>query len=64
MARIDSADIPELTPNEGSWIVYRKDTGKIVGEFFKADRHIVERFRNDRVRVVTITQHLSSLNAR
>lgn len=52
--------IPELRPWEGSWIVSRRDTGEVVGEFFS--RQHVAMFNPDRVIIETAGAYLARLN--
>ncbi len=52
--------IPELDHYSGSWIVSRKDTGEVVGEFF--DRKTVERFNPELVTIETAYQYLCRIN--
>lgn len=44
----------------GSWIVSRRDTGLVVGEFF--DERIVRRFNPDVVMIETAHEYLARLN--
>ncbi len=53
--------IPALERHCGSWVVSRKDTGAVVGEFY--DRRIVERFNPDKVTVETALKYLCRINA-
>lgn len=53
--------IPELTPGVcNSWIVTRKDNGKVVGEFY--NRAIIERFAPEKVIIETAIQYLYRIN--
>lgn len=52
--------IPALEPHCGSWIVTRRDTGEVVGEFYA--RASVERFDPAKVTVQTAAQYLGALN--
>lgn len=53
--------IPELEPYCGSWIVTRKATGEVIGEFF--DRQVVERFNPETCLIETAAQYLGRFNA-
>ncbi len=52
--------IPALEPWCGSWIVVRRATGEVIGEFF--DRAAVERFNPATCEVRTAQQHLAAVN--
>lgn len=52
--------VPPLEPHCGSWIVTRKATGEVVGEFY--DRATVERFDPATCRIETAAQYLARLN--
>ncbi len=52
--------IPALEAHCGSWVVSRKDTGEVVGEFW--ERRTVERFSADKVNIETAAQYLNRLN--
>lgn len=52
--------IPALEPHCGSWIVVRRATGEVVGEFF--DKASVERFDPAVCEVRTAQQHLAAVN--
>lgn len=52
--------IPSLEPHCGSWIVVRRATGEVVGEFF--ERASVERFDPAVCEVRTAQQHLAAVN--
>lgn len=53
--------VPELLPYEGSWIVSRRDTGEVVGEFFS--RQQVEMFNPTRVVIEGAGRYLARLNS-
>jgi hypothetical protein len=53
--------IPELNDGSGSWIVSRRDTGEVVGEFFA--RQHVEMFNPDKVTIETARRYLERVNA-
>ena len=53
--------VPELLPHEGSWVVSRRDTGEVVGEFFS--RQQVEAFSPDRVIIEGAGRYLARLNS-
>lgn len=53
--------IPPLDHYSGSWVVCRKDTGAVVGEFY--DRRTVERFNADKVTIETAYVYLCRINA-
>jgi len=59
--RLEMAAIPALTDGSGSWMVSRRDTGEVVGEFFA--RQNVEAFDLNRVTVETARQYLERVNA-
>lgn len=44
-----------------SWIVTRKDTGEVVGEFFR--KNLVDRFDKNKVIVETSHEYLTRINA-
>ena len=52
--------IPELGPHSGSWVVSRKDTGAVVGEFF--ERKNVEKFNPEKVIIENAYQYLCRIN--
>ena len=52
--------IPELEPHCGSWVVTRRDTGEVIGEFFH--RPNVEKCNPDRVTIETALQYLVRIN--
>lgn len=52
--------IPPLEHHCNSWVVTRKATGEVIGEFY--NRRNVERFNPDKVTIQTATQYLASLN--
>lgn len=52
--------IPALEHHCNSWIVIRKATGEVIGEFY--DRRNVERFNPDKVTIQTAAQYLAALN--
>lgn len=52
--------IPPLERHCGSWILTRKATGEVIGEFF--DRRSVERFDPAKVLIETAHQYLVRLN--
>ncbi len=58
---LEPVAIPTLTDGSGSWIVSRRDTGEVVGEFFT--RQNVEAFNLDRVIIETARQYLERINA-
>jgi hypothetical protein len=53
-------EIPELERHCGSWVLTRKATGEVIGEFF--DRRTVERFNPATVRAETALQYLIRFN--
>ena len=53
--------IPALPHGCNSWIVTRRDTGAVVGEFY--DARIVARFNPERVIIETAADYLVRLNA-
>lgn len=54
--------IPRLEPHCGSWIVTRRDTGDVIGEYF--NRLSVERFDLSKCRVETAAQYLGRINGK
>ncbi|WP_396328515.1 hypothetical protein [Burkholderia anthina] len=52
--------IPELEPYCGSWVVTRKATGEVFGEFFV--RSNVAKFDPDKVLIETAAQYLGRIN--
>jgi hypothetical protein len=54
--------VPELERHCGSWIVSRKSTGEAIAEFFRADRHLVERINTAAYRIETAAQYLGRIN--
>ena len=52
--------IPPLEWHCGSWVITRRDTGEVIGEFF--ERRNVERFNPARVTIQTAAQYLAGLN--
>lgn len=52
--------IPELEPHCGSWVVTRKATGEVLGEFFT--RSNVEKFNPDTCVIETTAQYLGRVN--
>jgi hypothetical protein len=54
--------IPELERWCGSWVVSRKSTGDVIGEFF--DRRSVERFNPQTCIIETAQQYLARINKR
>jgi hypothetical protein len=52
--------IPELEPYCGSWVVTRKATDEVIGEFF--NRHNVEKFNPDTCLIETTAQYLGRIN--
>ena len=55
-------DIPPLEPWCGSWVVTRRATGAVVGEFFTRDRALVEQFNPATTCVETAQQYLARIN--
>lgn len=58
--RVAVSPIPDLEPWCGSWVVTRRATGEVVGEFY--DRRMVERFDPATTVVETAQQYLARLN--
>jgi hypothetical protein len=54
--------IPELEHHAGSWVAIDRETGRSVFETFS--RSVALKINQERFRVVTILQHLSTLTAR
>lgn len=54
------ANIPQLEHYCGSWIVSRKETGEVIGEFFNAAS--LFRFNPEKVIIETANQYLCRLN--
>lgn len=54
--------IPELERHCGSWVVTRRATGEVIGEFY--DRKNVERFNPDKVFIETAAQYLGRINSK
>lgn len=54
------ANIPQLEHHCGSWIVLRKETGEVIGEFFNAAS--LFRFNPEKVIIETANQYLCRLN--
>lgn len=54
-------DIPELDPHCGSWVITRRATEEVIGEFY--DRKLVERFNPATCLVETASQYLGRINA-
>lgn len=52
--------IPDLEPHCNSWVVTRKATGEVVGEFY--DRKLVERFDPAKCLIETAAQYLGRIN--
>jgi hypothetical protein len=52
--------IPKLEPHCGSWVISRRSTGEVIGEFF--DRRIVERFDQSKCLIETAAQYLGRIN--
>lgn len=52
--------IPELEQWCGSWIITRRATGEVIGEFF--NRRIVERFNPQTCLIETAQQYLARFN--
>lgn len=52
--------LPPLPPGCGSWIVSRKDTGEVVGEFFSA--RTVGRIDQTRFNVESALDYLARIN--
>lgn len=53
--------VPALEPHCGSWIVSRRSTGEVIGEFFK--RSNVEQFNPATCLIETAAQYLGRINA-
>jgi len=53
---------PALPYGNGSWIVKRKATGEVIGEFFSADN--VRKFNGANCEAIPIGEHLASLSQR
>lgn len=51
--------IPTLEHHCNSWIVIRKATGEVIGEFY--ERANVEKFNPEKVVIQTAAQYLASL---
>lgn len=58
----DYAHIPALGPRDGSWVVTRRETGEVIGEFFACDWRNVRRFSPATCVVETIGQYLGRIN--
>ena len=52
--------IPQLPHHCNSWVVTRKATGEVIGEFY--DRRNVERFDPEKVTIQTTAKYLAALN--
>ena len=52
--------VPLLEPGCGSWVITRKATGEVIGEFF--DRRNVERFNPETCLIETAMQYLGRIN--
>ncbi len=52
--------MPELEHHSGSWIVVRRATGEVIGEFF--DKRSLEKFNPKTVEIMTAAKYLSGLN--
>lgn len=59
--KADVPMIPNLEPHCGSWIVTRRATGEVIGEFY--ERSSVERFNPETCLIETAAQHLSRLSS-
>lgn len=53
--------IHPLDQHSGSWIVTRKSTGEVIGEFY--DRKNVERFDPEKCLIETAMKYLGRINA-
>lgn len=53
---------PPLPRFNGSWIVKRRATGEVIGEFFNPDD--VRKFNGATCEAIPIAQHLASLSKR
>ena len=53
-------NIPQLEYHCGSWIVWRKETGEVIGEFFNPASLL--RFNPEKVTIETANQYLCKLN--
>jgi hypothetical protein len=53
---------PQLPHFNGSWIVKRRATGEVIGEFFNPDN--VRKFNGAICEAIPIAQHLASLSTR
>ena len=56
---VTKADIPELEPYCGSWVVIRNSDGSAIGEFF--NRQTLKRFNAEEVTIKTTAQYLADL---
>lgn len=52
--------IPPLEHYCNSWVVTRKTTGEVIGEFY--DRRNVECFNPEKVTIQTAAQYMAALN--
>jgi hypothetical protein len=55
-------DPPPLPYGNGSWIVKRRATGEVIGEFFNPDN--VRKFNGATCEAIPIGEHLASLSQR
>lgn len=53
-------NVPELEHHCGSWVVTRRSTGEVIGEFFV--RANVGRFDPEKVLIETAVQYLARVN--
>lgn len=53
--------IPPLEHHCNSWVVTRKATGEVIGEFY--NRRNVEKFNPEKVTIQTAAQYLASLKS-
>lgn len=60
MKRAWPLEPPPLPPFNGSWIVKRRSSGEVIGEFFNADN--VRKFNGAKCDAIPIGQHLASLS--
>jgi hypothetical protein len=60
LVSLNQIEIPSLEPRCGSWVVTRKATGEVVGEFY--DQSNVEKFNPETCVVETAATYLGRVN--
>ena len=56
-------DLPPLKHWESGWVVTRRDTGAVVGEFNR-DSKLIHRFNPDKVNVETVGAYLARVSSK